>query len=216
MLGANSLNCGAARSTIASLRATPHLFALLWLLACDRTPEPTPEPVSLPPERAAAPAPSAAATPAGGSAGVSWTDPPRWKRETPSSPMRKATYRVPKAKGDPEDRELGVFQFGSRGGGVQANVDRWVKQFQGIEPSDVKRSDKNVAGMRVHLVEIPSGTYQSGMPGGPTTPKKDFAMYAAIVEAPGGAWFFKLTGPKKTVAEAKPELDSLIDSVKKR
>jgi hypothetical protein len=207
------LNYGAARSTIASLRTAPHLLALCALLSCDRTPEPTPEPLSAP--AAAAAAPSATAAPADSGGGVSWTDPPRWKRETPSSPMRKATYRIPKAKGDPEDSELGVFQFGSRGGGVQANVDRWVKQFEGVQPSDVKRSEKSVAGMRVHLVEIPSGTYQSGMPGGPTTPKPDFAMYAAIVEAPGGAWFFKLTGPKKTVAEAKPELDALIASVKK-
>ena len=108
-----------------------------------------------------------------------------------------------------------MFQFGARGGGVEQKIERWVKQFEGVKPKDAKRSERTVDGMRVHLVEIPSGTYQSGMPGGPTTPKENFAMLGAIVEAPGGSWFFKLTGPKQTVAEARAPFDQQIGSAKK-
>jgi hypothetical protein len=149
-------------------------------------------------------------------AGIAWTDPPAWKRAPAATAMRKATYRIPKVKGDPEDAELGVFQFGAHGGGIEANVERWVGQFEGTKKSDVKRSERTVNGLPVHLVEIPSGTYASGMPGGPTQPKAEYAMLGAIVEAPGGNWFFKLTGPKATVARARRDFTALIDSIKKQ
>jgi hypothetical protein len=191
-------------------------LALFLAAACDRAPEPTPEA-----PRESRPAPVACAVPARTSPpskgpSLRWQDPSGWKREEPSSPMRKATYRIPKAAGDPEDGELGVFQFGSSGGTVQANMDRWIKQFDGVKPGDVKRDMQSVDGMRVHRVEIPTGTYKSGMPGGPTTPKQDFAMLGAIVEAPGGAWFFKLTGPKKTVTQAKTDFDAMVASMRKQ
>lgn len=130
--------------------------------------------------------------------------------------MRKATYRIPKVKGDPEDAELGVFQFGGQGGSVEANVERWLKQFEGTKKSDVKRSERTVEGLRVHLLEVASGTYASGMPGRPTEPKANYAMLGAIVEVPTGNWFFKLTGPKATVSKARADFNGLIDSIKKR
>ena len=49
----------------------------------------------------------------------------------PTRPMRAATYRIPAAKGDTEGAELAVFYFGQgQGGAVDANVKRWVGQFQ--------------------------------------------------------------------------------------
>ena len=44
--------------------------------------------------------------------------------------------------------------------------------------------------------------------------KKDFGLLGAILEAPSGVYFFKLTGPKKTVAGAKKQFDALLASVK--
>jgi hypothetical protein len=129
--------------------------------------------------------------------------------------MRKASYKVPKADADPEDGELTVFHFGAgQGGGIEANVERWVGQFKGVDKGQVKRSDRSANGLVQHVVEIESGTFSSGMPGGPTTPKPNFALLGAIVEAPNGSWFFKLTGPKATVKRAQPEFFSLLDSVK--
>jgi hypothetical protein len=198
------------------VRIAAAALALSAWVGCDRAPEPTPEAPREIRSPAASSAPARPADKPGAAPAIRWQDPPGWKREQPSSPMRKATYRVPKAAGDPEDGELGVFQFGSSGGTVQANMDRWVKQFEGVKPGDVKRDMQSVDGMRVHRVAIPSGTYQSGMPGGPTTPKPSFAMQGAIVEAPGGPWFFKLTGPKLTVSKAKADFDALIASVRKQ
>ena len=130
--------------------------------------------------------------------------------------MRKASYRVKKAEGDAEDAELAVFHFGAgQGGSLEANVDRWTGQFTGVKPDGIKRSDRSANGLSQHIVEIEEGTFKSGMPGtGTTTPKPKFALVGAIVAAPNGNWFFKLTGPKKTVEARRAGLFELLDSVK--
>ena len=77
--------------------------------------------------------------------------------------MRKASYDVPKVSGDAEDGELAVFYFGpGQGGSIDANVDRWVKQFSGVDPGDVKRADREANGLRQHTVEVPHGTFDAG------------------------------------------------------
>jgi hypothetical protein len=148
--------------------------------------------------------------------GVTWADPTGWVRDSRSNPMRKATYRVPRAKGDAEDGELAVFYFGpGQGGGIEPNVQRWVKQFSGRKPEEPKRADRNANGLHQHTVEIEDGTYDGGMQGGgKAAPKAGFGLLGAIVEAPSGSYFFKLTGPKATVQGARAHFFELLDSVK--
>lgn len=187
--------------------------------ACEKKP---PEP-SAQPASPFLPAPSAAAvqvpaTPAPAASmqqeplHITWVDPPAFKRVPPSNPMRKASFVVPRAAGDSEDGELTVFYFGpGQGGSIDANVDRWVKQFGEVKPSDVKRADREANGLRQHTVELESGSF-SGMGGG--KPKEHFGLVGGIVETPSGAYFFKLTGPSKTVKQAKPDFYKLLDSIK--
>lgn len=131
--------------------------------------------------------------------------------------MRKASYEVPRASGDSEDGELAVFYFGpGQGGSIDANVERWVKQFSGVSASDVKRADREANGLRQHTVEIEHGTFDAGpmaMSGG-KGPKNDYALQGAIVETPSGAYFFKMTGPARTVAAARAPFFQLLDSVR--
>ena len=155
--------------------------------------------------------PAAKASAAGG---IQWTTPARWKAGAESS-MRVATYAVPAAKGD-SPGECAVFFFGpGQGGGVDGNVARWAKQFEGA-PKAVSRTAQ-VAGLRVTRAEV-AGTYLA--PGGPmmqsTGKKTGYRLLGAIVEAPGGNVFFKLTGPAKTVQGAAAELDALLGSLKKK
>ena len=145
---------------------------------------------------------------------MAWNDPAGWKRSNAPGPMRKASYEVPAAAGDTEPASLGVFHFGSKGGTVEANVDRWVAQFQGVSREQLKRTDRSSGGLVQHVVEIEKGTFASGMPGGPTTPKPGWALLGAIVETPSGPWFFKLVGPKRTVEKARDEFFRLLDSAK--
>jgi hypothetical protein len=39
-------------------------------------------------------------------------------------------------------------------------------------------------------------------------------LIGAIVQAPSGLWFFKLTGPDKTVSAAAAALDKMVDSAR--
>lgn len=147
--------------------------------------------------------------------GITWEDPPSWKRLPGGNPMRKATYRPPRVGTDSEDPEVSVVYFGpGQGGSIEANVDRWQKQFSDVKPDSVRREDRSANGLRQHTLEIPSGTFSSGMPGGPTQPKKGFSLLGGIVEAPSGVYFFKMTGPSASVKAARDSFYKLLDSVK--
>lgn len=197
----------------------------LAFTACKREPEPSHGTASLLPSPGvtakptarprSTPAPGAGGRPALPPAEITWEDPAEWKRSPPKNAMRKANYVVPRAPGDSEDGELVVFYFGpSQGGDLEANVQRWTKQFSDIAPEDVKRADRTANGLRQHTVEIENGTYSSGMPGGAQTPKQGYALLGAIVQAPSGSYFFKLTAPEKTAKAARPAFYKLLDSIK--
>lgn len=147
--------------------------------------------------------------------GLKFTPPAGWIAETPTSSMRKAQYRLPKADGDSEDAELGVFYFGGGGGGVQANINRWIGQFSkpdGSSVTDARTLHRTVHGIPLTIVDV-TGTYVGGMGSAETKPKTDFRMLAAVAEAGNGPWFFKLTGPAKTVTHWEPSFQTFLDSI---
>jgi hypothetical protein len=128
--------------------------------------------------------------------------------------MRRATYEVPLAKGDSGKGEVAVFYFGpGQGGGIEGNVERWAKQF-GMEKDEVKRSNRTVNDLDQHVVEIPKGKYKPDMMGEGKGGFESWAMLAVIVQAPSGSYFFKLTGPSKTVQLARPAFFKMLDTVK--
>jgi hypothetical protein len=159
-----------------------------------------------------------AAPPASGSptsaAGLTWTLPAGWSIEVPRS-MRVATYSVPAAPGDAECAECAVYYFGAgQGGGVDANLERWIGQFQPATQS--KRSAKQVNGIQVSLADV-AGTYTAhgGSMTQPQGDKPGWRLLGAIAEGPQGAAFFKLAGPAKTVTAASKSFDALVGSLKK-
>jgi hypothetical protein len=150
---------------------------------------------------------------AGVAGGVRWTVPAPWSTGA-GSPMRVATYAVPAAKGSAAG-ECAVFFFDSgQGGSVDANVERWTKQFEGAPKGE--RTTSEVAGMRVTRVQV-AGTYLA--PGGPMMQSQGkragYRLLGAIVEAPQGNVFFKLTGPAATVAGAQADFDALVGSIRR-
>jgi hypothetical protein len=196
------------------------LAAAVIAFGCKKAPEPanTAGPSLIPPvATASARAQPSPASSADSTVQVTWTAPPGWNPSAPR-PMRKATYVVPRASGDNEDGEVGVFYFGpGQGGAVEANVDRWIKQFPDAKLEDVKRADRSVNGLVAHTVEIDSASFNAssmGMPAAKSEPKANYGLLGAIVETPAGPYFFKLTGPKATVAAAKENFAKLLESVR--
>ena len=132
--------------------------------------------------------------------------PSGWKWVVPSSVMRKAQLSVPGADGGTAD--VTFFHFGpGQGGGVQANVDRWFAQFGN---SNTSQSEEKVDATRVVHVQA-RGTFQSGMPGGPTTPLENYALLGAILgDDQNGDVFVKMTGPAAVVESAKPLFSEMV------
>ena len=132
--------------------------------------------------------------------------PSGWKWVVPSSVMRKAQLSVPGADGGTAD--VTFFHFGpGQGGGVQANVDRWFAQFGN---SNTSQSDEKVDATRVVHVQA-RGTFQSGMPGGPTTPLENYALLGAILgDDQNGDVFVKMTGPAAVVESAGPLFSEMV------
>lgn len=148
---------------------------------------------------------------------LQWTAPSGWQ-VGPERPMRAATYLIPASGGDREGAECAIFL--NIGGGVQANIDRWIGQFTQSDgsPSAAKarQQRETVNGYAVTTVDL-TGIYNpGGMAMGlpqPATPKPRYRLLGAIVESAAGEVFFKMTGPEKTMATAQKEFRTLLESI---
>ena len=140
--------------------------------------------------------------------------PPAWKWvAVPPNSMRKAQLRVEGEGGQSAD--VVFFTFGpGQGGGVDQNVARWVGQFEQGNGAAVKPIEETaeIKGTKVTRVRVDSGTFNSGMPGGPTTPQTDYGLYGAILESKDGDVFIKLTGPAALVRAAAADFEAMLQS----
>lgn len=154
-------------------------------------------------------------------ASLEFNAPAGWIAETPTSSNRHAQYKLPRVGNDREDAELVAYHFSGGGGTPQANIDRWIGQFHkadGSPASDTaKITRKDINGIAVTMLDI-SGAYEgSMMPMQPASkPKTDYRMLAAVVETGSGPWFFKLTGPAKTVGKWQSSFDVFLNSVREK
>ena len=131
--------------------------------------------------------------------------PDSWMAVQPSSKMRVAQFKLPKADGDNEDAELVVYFFGAtQGGTVQANIDRWISQIQqpdgGSSKDKAKTETATINGLKVTTVDV-AGTYTAEMAPGSDNHHNDanYRLRAAVIETPKGNYFLKLVGPAKTM-----------------
>ncbi len=139
-----------------------------------------------------------------------FTRPAQWQWVETHSTMRKAQLRVP---GDNGGGEVVFYYFGEgQGGNTQANVDRWLGQFQeGRNKINAKVESKVIGKTKVTYVQG-EGTYLSGMPGGPTTPMKNYALLGAVMESADGNVFVRFTGPSALVKKASADFRKMIES----
>jgi hypothetical protein len=141
-----------------------------------------------------------------------FTRPANWEWVEVTSPVRKAQLRItdPDGKGK---ADVVFFQFGAGGaGGTQANVDRWLGQFEeSRDKINAKVEEVTVNKTKVTYVQA-EGTYKSGMPGSQPVPVSDTGLVGAIIEAQGGSVFVRLTGPKALAKSSLAEFKKMIES----
>ena len=132
--------------------------------------------------------------------------------------MRAATYTIPLAAGDRGVAECVVNYFGvGQGGGVEANLERWKGQVLGPDgkPAPAKVDKRTIHGVPVVVIDSTGSYTGMGGPMGSGQPVSGYRLMGAIAEGPGGAIFFKLTGPAKTVAAHEAHFRQMLDSLQR-
>ena len=151
--------------------------------------------------------------------GLTFKAPAAWKSTKPTEQrFRRAYLKINPAEGDADPAELVVTSMFGDGGGVDANVQRWEGMFKSDEDgSPVKanvetRNGKNVQG--ITLVDVAGHYVAPVRPGNPARfDKPRYHLLGAIVPAKQGTFFFKLTGPEKSVKAARVAFDDLLSSI---
>jgi len=139
--------------------------------------------------------------------------PAAWKT-VPKGQMLEHEFKAP-AEGENSAR----ITIMSASGSIDANIERWIGQFDGATKADTKIEKKEVGDTKIHIVEI-SGTFKESM-GGPFAPnagtkkKENYKMLGAILELKDGAKvFIKATGPKETIADLRDAMVKMLEGLK--
>jgi len=142
-----------------------------------------------------------------------------WSKVTPTMPMRREQYDVPRATTDTKDGMAWITVMGPKeGGDVDFNVKRWSEQFAAATDTTpgpvVKRSTRALGSWNVIDIDI-AGTYtydESKMGGSHTYNEPNWRMLIAWVQAPSGNYYIRFVGPAATVAEREAEFRRFVDS----
>jgi hypothetical protein len=155
-------------------------------------------------------------------AGVSFVAPSHWTPLGPSG-MRKEQWRLAAVEGDSAAAEVNLFYFGENsGGGVQANLDRWIGQMvlpEGADPATAieRATFTTPEGLKGHIVAL-NGGYKSGggrPMGGDGEVLEGHRLVGVVLEGPQGSLFFKLTGPEATARAMEKDLRAMVGSARK-
>jgi hypothetical protein len=142
--------------------------------------------------------------------------PEGWKEESVTSSMRRGQWKIDAEGGQ---AELVVYYFGQAGAGsVEKNLERWYGQFEqpdGRPSKEVAQTaEKTIGDMKVTRVEVGGRYVAEVRPGaGERHDVANARMLAAIVEAPDGAYYFKMVGPDATVKAAAANFDKMLESM---
>jgi hypothetical protein len=133
--------------------------------------------------------------------------PDTWKKAASQSSMRLATFEIPAATDDGGAAELAIYNFPGGGGSVEANISRWIGQFESKE-RESKVTVGKASEYEYHFVEV-TGTYNQ--PVGPPIRRQTKAlagsrMLGVILAQDSGVYYLKMTGPDETV---KAQTDAL-------
>ncbi|MGD2115947.1 MAG: hypothetical protein PVG07_12885 [Acidobacteriota bacterium] len=150
--------------------------------------------------------------PAAGNGQLDIELPESWVEEPPANTMRLLQASIPGGEG--EDAEFALFYFGpGGGGGVEANIQRWLGQVEPAEGTQPVRETFESGELTIHFVEAEGSITPSrmSMTAEPPQPRPGYMLLGAVVEGPGGPWFLKVTGPQSTLG---PEREAFLEMVR--
>lgn len=141
--------------------------------------------------------------------GLAFDLPAGWTSTPPASSMRLAQATI---SGPGGPAELGVFYFGpGQGGSADANIARWSDQISGGKPEE---GSFTANGLKVTWVDARGTLKPSSMGMGPSTEQPNSRLLGAVVEGPGGPWFFKATGPDATLGPQRDAFMAMLHKVR--
>lgn len=182
------------------------ISTLLLVCACAA---PDAAPVESAPEPAAA---------AGAKSAPRFVSQPGWVEQPPSTGMRKVQYVLPGAAGE---AGLIVYYFGPSAGSLEANLERWAGQFEqpdGAPSAERMRlSERAVGDLALTVVDL-AGTYvaETSPGSGEFLDHPGWRMLVAVIEAPEGPYYAKLTGPAATLAAWEATFDDFLGGLRER
>ena len=125
--------------------------------------------------------------------------PEGWVQQPPESQMRVGQAVVPGSEGE---GQLVVFHFGpGGGGGVDANLQRWVSQVTNAD--EPTRGAFDAGDLKVTWVDARGTLARSTIGSFPPMDMPGWGLVGAVVEGPGGPWFFKMVAPDATIEEQR-------------
>jgi hypothetical protein len=146
--------------------------------------------------------------------GVKFQAPKAWKSVPSTSQMRRAVLKIEPVEGDDFPGELVVYAFPGGAGSVEANIERWQKQFKDKDGNPPKIETKTVKGKNVDVTRAEtSGHYFPAQFARPEPDRPDARLLGAIVQTDQTAYFIKLVGPNKTLTKLRPDFDELLTTI---
>lgn len=118
--------------------------------------------------------------------------PESWEKETPSNQMRIAQFGI---KGNSENKVV-VSYFGEMESQVDANIERWERQFSKLESSVVlKTAHANISAVKM----IGTFKFKPFPMAQQFEERANYGMLSAIIPSNEGPYFIKLVGPADLV-----------------
>lgn len=133
--------------------------------------------------------------------------PPGWRRAELTSAQQgfvDARFEIPEYG---EDVRL---TLSTTGGGVEANLDRWIGQFRLSDGTAPRRESLDVDGLQVTWIDL-SGEFQ----GMGQSPQPGWRMLGAAFDGEPRDFYIKLTGPEAAVAALHDEFRQFVTSARR-
>ncbi len=140
-----------------------------------------------------------------GSNPIAWSPAPHWK-ELPPTQFRKGNYAYTDDSGT---AEITVSSFPGDTGGILANANRWLRQAA-LPEIDQEQLSQVVTEVNLSD-EVTAFILDLKADDGTETSKR---IYAAIVPYQGQSWFFKMSGPFKTVQSQIPSFSAFLRGIR--